>query len=68
MNKIKSLVTVSDDFHDFAEKKSNFVVFTDAMSVLQALENDSCKDKNISHQSSALTDLRREYLPEQPDT
>ena len=53
----KSLTTVSDVFHGFTEKKGNIVIFTDAMSVLQALNNNSCKDKKISNLSAVIGQL-----------
>ena len=50
----KALLTVSDTFNDFADKRSNIIIFTDAMSVLQALENNTCKDKNINNLSAVI--------------
>ena len=49
-----SLQLVHTVFEDKIVDKSNIVVFTDAMSVLQALESDSGKDKAINELSSSI--------------
>ena len=53
----KALLAVSDHFCNYTEKKSNIVIFTDALSVLQALENDTCKDKKINTLSAVIGQL-----------
>ena len=50
----RALLTVSDAFHDFTDKKSNIVIFTDVLSVLQALKNNTCTDKKISNLSTVI--------------
>ena len=53
----KALLTVSDDFCNSRDKKSNIVIFTDALSVLQALENSTSKDNKINNLSAVIGQL-----------
>ena len=50
----KSIKHVSNIFEEKPVVKSNIVIFTDALSVLQALENDTGKDKLILNLSQTI--------------
>ena len=55
---IESALTEMDRIYsDYPERKEGIVIFTDAMSVLQALESDSIKDRKIAHLSAIISNF-----------
>ena len=44
-------------YSDYPERKEGIVIFTDAMSVLQALESDSIKDRKIADLSAIISNF-----------
>ena len=50
----QALSALSNEYHINSVNKENIVIFTDAMSVLQALENSTFKDKKIRNLSAVI--------------